>query len=172
MRPSILLAISRTTPYLHLKMSTPSTIPSATAQVQKKADISTNTNASQPSTFDLNIESVNINTASGADLNAQQKVLVGSILDLFKGKPTLKKLQLWTVSVISHPKGRKEKHTHEDEFSDVKNLNKTGRRNIPRPPHKRPRKKAILSTVVRPSSRLFQHRTSCSNPHAYKRKPR
>ncbi|CAD6566665.1 MAG: hypothetical protein ASARMPREDX12_008786 [Alectoria sarmentosa] len=46
-------------------------------------------------TSDLNIENTNIKTASGVSLDEQQKTLVGSVLDLFAGRPSLKKLQLW-----------------------------------------------------------------------------
>jgi len=66
-------------------------IPSETSQVQKSAEMSTSSSSS-----DLGIESTNIQTASGVSLNTQQKMIVGSVLDLFAGKPTLKKLQLWT----------------------------------------------------------------------------
>ncbi|KAK3172983.1 hypothetical protein OEA41_006311 [Lepraria neglecta] len=44
---------------------------------------------------DLNIENTNIKTASGVTLDEDQKILVGSVLDLFAGRPSLKKLQLW-----------------------------------------------------------------------------
>ena len=43
-----------------------------------------------------NIENTNINTASGVALSPQQKTLVGSVLDLFAGRPSLEKLQLWS----------------------------------------------------------------------------
>lgn len=48
------------------------------------------------------IESVvgDIKTAPGVDLSAQQKTLVGSVLDLFAGKPTLEKLQLWSEEAV------------------------------------------------------------------------
>lgn len=42
------------------------------------------------------IRNTNINAAAGVDLSDQQKVLVGSILDLFEGNPTLKHLSLWS----------------------------------------------------------------------------
>jgi len=45
---------------------------------------------------DVNIENTNIKTASGVTLDDHQKTLVGSVLDLFAGRPSLKKLQLWT----------------------------------------------------------------------------
>ncbi|KAH8592550.1 hypothetical protein B0O99DRAFT_630034, partial [Bisporella sp. PMI_857] len=44
-------------------------------------------------TTNLEIESQNINTASGVDLAGGQKVVIGSVLDLFAGRPSLKKLQ-------------------------------------------------------------------------------
>jgi hypothetical protein len=43
----------------------------------------------------LNIENTNIKTAPGVSLEDQQKTLVGSVLDLFAGRPSLEKLQLW-----------------------------------------------------------------------------
>ncbi|KAL6717425.1 hypothetical protein ACLMJK_005340 [Lecanora helva] len=47
------------------------------------------------STSDLNIENTNIKTSTGVSLSDQQRTLVGSVLDLFAGRPSLKKLQLW-----------------------------------------------------------------------------
>ncbi|KAL8655643.1 MAG: hypothetical protein Q9210_000753 [Variospora velana] len=44
---------------------------------------------------DLGIETTNIKTASGVSLDEHQKTLVGSVLDLFAGRPSLKKLSLW-----------------------------------------------------------------------------
>ncbi|MCJ1272132.1 hypothetical protein MMC22_012039 [Lobaria immixta] len=46
-------------------------------------------------TGDLGIENTNITTASGISLDETQQTIVGSILDLFAGRPSLKKLQLW-----------------------------------------------------------------------------
>lgn len=43
----------------------------------------------------LNIENTNINTAPGVDLREHKKQIVGSVLDLFAGRPSLAKLQLW-----------------------------------------------------------------------------
>ena len=43
----------------------------------------------------LNIENTNIKTAPGVSLESNQKTLVGSVLDLFAGRPSLEKLQLW-----------------------------------------------------------------------------
>ncbi|KAI4282869.1 MAG: hypothetical protein L6R38_002629 [Xanthoria sp. 2 TBL-2021] len=44
---------------------------------------------------DLGIENTNIKTAPGVTLDEQQKTLVGCVLDLFAGRPSLKKLSLW-----------------------------------------------------------------------------
>jgi len=62
---------------------------------------------------ELGIESINdIQTAHGVELDAEKKVL-GSVLDLFAGKPTLKKLSLWTDTAtfadpITNANGRKQ----------------------------------------------------------------
>jgi hypothetical protein len=48
------------------------------------------------SSSDLKIENTNIKQASGVDLSSQQKTIVGSVLDLFAGRPSLEKLQLWS----------------------------------------------------------------------------
>ncbi|KAL9103590.1 MAG: hypothetical protein Q9163_001392 [Psora crenata] len=47
-------------------------------------------------TRDLNIENTHIKTASDVTISDNQKTLIGSVLDLFAGRPSLKKLQLWT----------------------------------------------------------------------------
>jgi len=66
----------------------------ATSQSLKPVSVlQTRKMASAPN--DLNIENTNIKTASGVTLDDQQKTLVGSVLDLFAGRPSLKKLQLW-----------------------------------------------------------------------------
>jgi hypothetical protein len=67
---------------------------------------------SSTETGELKLEST-VNTAPGVELNSQQKTLVSSVLDLFAGRPSLAKLQLWTDDAIfSDPitiaKGRKE----------------------------------------------------------------
>jgi hypothetical protein len=51
-------------------------VPSQTAQAQKSAD------SSVPSMSDLGIENQNIKTDAGVDLSSQQKVIVGSVLDV------------------------------------------------------------------------------------------
>ncbi|KAL8839783.1 MAG: hypothetical protein Q9170_001594 [Blastenia crenularia] len=49
---------------------------------------------------DLGIENTNIKTASGVTLDETQKTLVGSVLDLFAGRPSLKKLALWDDDAV------------------------------------------------------------------------
>ncbi|KAK3060016.1 hypothetical protein LTS18_009528, partial [Coniosporium uncinatum] len=58
-------------------------------------------------------ETTNIQTASGVSLDSQQKTLVGSVLDLFAGRPSLEKLQLWKddgvfEDLITVARGRKQ----------------------------------------------------------------
>ncbi|KAG9230250.1 hypothetical protein BJ875DRAFT_385578 [Amylocarpus encephaloides] len=84
-----------------------SKIPSETAQAQKAAD------SSAPSTCDLAIETTDIKTVASVNLSAHQQVLVGSVLDLFSGRPSLKKLQLWTddatfADPLTKAEGRKQ----------------------------------------------------------------
>jgi hypothetical protein len=43
----------------------------------------------------LNIETKHIQTAPGVQLSENQQTLVGSVLDLFAGRPSLPKLALW-----------------------------------------------------------------------------
>lgn len=45
---------------------------------------------------ELKIESTDIKTAPGVQLTGEQKTLVGVVLDLFAGRPSLAKLQTWT----------------------------------------------------------------------------
>ncbi|KAH8725016.1 hypothetical protein GQ44DRAFT_707642 [Phaeosphaeriaceae sp. PMI808] len=47
------------------------------------------------STSNLNIENRNVQTAPGIKLSEQQQTIVGSVLDLFAGRPSLPKLALW-----------------------------------------------------------------------------
>ncbi|TVY82658.1 hypothetical protein LSUE1_G004510 [Lachnellula suecica] len=84
-------------------------VPSSTAQAQAAA----NASGGGPSAADLDIQSTDVKTAAGVNLSSQQKVLVGSVLDLFKGQPSLKKLQLWTDEAtfsdpITKAEGRKQ----------------------------------------------------------------
>ncbi|WDK23624.1 hypothetical protein CGRA01v4_14916 [Colletotrichum graminicola] len=64
--------------------------PSETAKAQASAD------ANAPSFESIGIKNNDIVQKSGVSLSQQQKVLVGSVLDLFEGNPTLKHLSLWS----------------------------------------------------------------------------
>ncbi|KAK3330738.1 hypothetical protein B0H66DRAFT_544724 [Apodospora peruviana] len=65
--------------------------PSATAKMQTQA------NQSSSDSFEsIGVKNTNINVASGVNLSSHQELLVGSILDLFEGNPTLKHLSLWS----------------------------------------------------------------------------
>jgi hypothetical protein len=44
----------------------------------------------------VGIKNSDINTAPGINLTPQQKLAVGSVLDLFEGRPSLKHLALWS----------------------------------------------------------------------------
>ncbi|GME47408.1 hypothetical protein GTA08_BOTSDO11653 [Neofusicoccum parvum] len=62
---------------------------------------------------DLKIENTDIKTASGVELSSEQKTIVGSVLDLFAGRPSLEKLRLWSDEAvfedpITQARGRKE----------------------------------------------------------------
>lgn len=62
---------------------------------------------------ELKLESTDIKTAPGVELSSDQRTIVASVLDLFAGRPSLAKLQLWKDDgVFSDPitvaKGRKE----------------------------------------------------------------
>ncbi|KAG9189091.1 hypothetical protein G6011_05959 [Alternaria panax] len=47
------------------------------------------------STGNLNIETKDVQTAPGVKLSDEQNKIVGSVLDLFAGRPSLPKLRLW-----------------------------------------------------------------------------
>jgi len=83
------------------------------------------------STGDLKLESTNVKTASGVDLSQEQKTLVSSVLDLFAGRPSLAKLQLWEDDgVFTDPltiaKGRKQYEAQwyglQTAFSEIERL--------------------------------------------------
>jgi len=83
------------------------------------------------SSTSIPIETTNIKTAPGVELSSQQKTLVGSVLDLFAGKPSLEKLQLWTdEGVFEDPitvaRGRKQYEAQwyglQSAFSEIERL--------------------------------------------------
>ncbi|ORY12854.1 hypothetical protein BCR34DRAFT_600337 [Clohesyomyces aquaticus] len=47
------------------------------------------------STSEIPIETTDVSSSPGVSLSSHQKTLVGSVLDLFAGRPSLKKLSLW-----------------------------------------------------------------------------
>ncbi|KAK0656189.1 hypothetical protein B0T16DRAFT_316069 [Cercophora newfieldiana] len=53
------------------------------------------TSSNAPTFESIGVKNTNIISAPGINLTQHQKVLVGSVLDLFEGKPTLKHLSLW-----------------------------------------------------------------------------
>lgn len=65
----------------------------ARSQISRSAAIRTMSSSSDHG--ELKIENTNIKTAPGVELSSQQKTLVGSVLDLFAGRPSLAKLDLW-----------------------------------------------------------------------------
>ncbi|KAG8161026.1 hypothetical protein KVR01_009290 [Diaporthe batatas] len=79
-------------PFSSRTMSSTGT-PSGTAQAQAQA--SADTTATAPSFSSIGIKRTTIETAPGVTLSEHQKVLVGSVLDLFEGNPTLKHFTLW-----------------------------------------------------------------------------
>ncbi|KAI4619930.1 hypothetical protein J4E83_005153 [Alternaria metachromatica] len=80
----------------------------------------------------LNIETKNVQTAPGVTLSEQQNTIVGSVLDLFAGRPSLPKLQLWRddatfTDPITIAEGR-EKYSAQwyglqSAFSEIERLN-------------------------------------------------
>lgn len=68
---------------------------------------------SSTDTTELKIENQNVPTSPGVTLSDRQKTLVGSVLDLFAGRPSLAKLQLWKddgefTDPLTIAKGRKQ----------------------------------------------------------------
>ncbi|KAB8291188.1 hypothetical protein EYC80_009876 [Monilinia laxa] len=90
----------------------------AADSITETRGFSTATNAGEgvsagKSFADLGIENTNIKTAVGVNLSENQKVLVGSVLDLFAGRPSLPKLSLWSDTAtfsdpITKAEGRKQ----------------------------------------------------------------
>nr|POF18077.1 hypothetical protein CFP56_13488 [Quercus suber] len=81
---------------------------------------------------ELKIENSNVQSAAGVTLDDQQKTVVGSVLDLFAGRPSLAKLQLWADdATFSDPltvaKGRSQYEAQwyglQAAFSEIERLN-------------------------------------------------
>jgi len=67
-------------------------IPSNTAQAHAAS-------TQQAPSFDtVGVKHTTVNSAPGVTLSPHQSLLIGSVLDLFKGHPTLKHLSLWSPS--------------------------------------------------------------------------
>ncbi|KAL2352374.1 hypothetical protein BJ546DRAFT_987501 [Cryomyces antarcticus] len=83
------------------------------------------------STSNIPIENTNIKTAPGVELDSAQKTIVGSVLDLFAGRPSLEKLSLWSdEGVFEDPitiaRGRKQYEAQwyglQSAFSEIERL--------------------------------------------------
>ena len=68
-------------------------VPSQTAQIQK--EVESKSNSASASFADLGIENTDIKTASGVELSSQQKVLVGSVLDVCPALARLLPIRLY-----------------------------------------------------------------------------
>lgn len=104
--PQLARSINKSTSYQRASsIANCLTTPAATQQQQNRM--------SSSNVGELKIESTDIKTAPGVELSQEQRTMVGSVLDLFAGRPSLAKLQLWRddaifTDPINHAKGRKE----------------------------------------------------------------
>ncbi|KAF4973931.1 hypothetical protein FZEAL_9117 [Fusarium zealandicum] len=57
---------------------------------------------SAPSFQSIGVSNTSIRKASGVQLSSHQEVLVGSVLDLFEGRPSLRHLTLWHPTATFH----------------------------------------------------------------------
>lgn len=123
-----------TTTSTTLRSSLTTTRPITTSQqtaAHAAAQAQTSQTPSKMSSQDLSIESTNIKTAPGISLSSHQQTLVGSVLDLFAGRPSLAKLQLWTddatfADPITNAQGRKQYEAQwyglQTAFSEIERL--------------------------------------------------
>ncbi|KAK7533743.1 uncharacterized protein J3D65DRAFT_669488 [Phyllosticta citribraziliensis] len=79
------------------------------------------------STDNLKIENTDIKTKSGVELSDQQKTIVGSILDLFAGRPSLAKLKLWSDDAVfedplTQAQGRQQYEPQWSAFAEIERL--------------------------------------------------
>ncbi|KAJ8071019.1 hypothetical protein OCU04_001369 [Sclerotinia nivalis] len=101
--PLSILTQTQTQP-LNIKMST---------AAENKSYSTASTSGNADAFKELGIESTRINMAKGVNLSENQKVVVGSVLDLFAGRPSLPKLSLWTNTAtfsdpLTHATGRQQ----------------------------------------------------------------
>lgn len=84
------------------------------------------------STGNLNIETKHVTTAPGIKLSEEQETIVGSVLDLFAGRPSLEKLAFWRDDATFHDpltiaKGRDQYSAQwyglQQAFSEINRLN-------------------------------------------------
>jgi len=77
------------------------------------------------------VETTQINTAPGVELSESQKLFTGSVLDLFAGRPSVKKLSLWAddatfTDPLTIAEGRKQYSAQwyglQAAFSEIKRL--------------------------------------------------
>ena len=99
-------------PKTSLPSSTHTTRSFLQSRPQHLASMSSDSSSSPPFT-QYNVETTTIPTSAGVSLTPQQKLLTGSILDLFAGRPTLRKLTLWTddasfIDPLTIAEGRKQ----------------------------------------------------------------
>ncbi|RDA95653.1 hypothetical protein CP533_1230 [Ophiocordyceps camponoti-saundersi (nom. inval.)] len=67
----------------------------ASHQFRKMTSEAGSTEKDAPSFQSIGVKNTDINVGPGVTLTPEKKVLVGSVLDLFEGHPTLKHLTLW-----------------------------------------------------------------------------
>jgi hypothetical protein len=124
-------------------------IPSSTAQVQKSAEMSTSASSN---VSDLGIEGTDIRTATGVSLSPQQRVLVGSVLDVLLPIHLSPSKQGW--------KGEEERSANDwTVIRRQTNPQETSaldrRRNVCRSVDKSRREEAVRGAVVWVESRLL-----------------
>ena len=75
--------------------------------------MSSDSASSSPPFTQYNVETTTFPVSAGVSLTPAQKLLTGSVLDLFAGRPTLRKLTLWTddasfIDPLTIAQGRKQ----------------------------------------------------------------
>ena len=117
-------------------------VPSQTAQAQKSAEMSTT------SSSDLGIEST-VNIATGVSLSSQQKLIVGSVLDVGPYSPRFPEHKTTDHQSVIRRQADPQKTPALDRRCHVRG-----------PAHQSRRPQAIRSTMVRPQSRLLRDRAT------------